>query len=95
MAISKQLRKDFIKHLGVIPDKRRKDYKDLIKKHGGEDKAIEALKARLNKVPAYNKQLTVRNTAKKPLERRRKKNDISVILKLFIMFGKQRRDLMN
>lgn len=64
MGLPKNVRKDFKKYLGVIADKRRNDYKDLIKKYGGEAQTIEALKLQLNEVPAYNKQLKVRNTAK-------------------------------
>lgn len=64
MGLPKNVRKDFKKYLGVIADKRRNDYKDLIKKYGGEAQLIEALKLQLNEVPAYNKQLKVRNIAK-------------------------------
>lgn len=88
MAIPKNVRKDFIKYLGVIPDKRRRDYKDLIQKYGGEAQTIEALKARLNEVPAYNKQVKVRNTAKNFRENKIKQNKSATKIKVAYLRNK-------
>ena len=33
--LSKVLKKDIQKHLGIIPDRRRKDFKEYIAKNGG------------------------------------------------------------
>ncbi len=48
MKLSKVLKKDIIKHLGITPDKRRKDFKQFIAENGGYNNAIETLKSRLN-----------------------------------------------
>jgi len=47
MKISKVLRRDIINILGIIPDKRRKDFKQFIAENGGFENAIEILKSRL------------------------------------------------
>ena len=43
MKLSKVLKKDIIKHLGIIPDRRRTDFKQSIAENGGYNNAIEAL----------------------------------------------------
>ncbi len=49
MKWSKVFQKDVEKYLGIIPDKRRKDFKQLIAENGGYNNAIETLKSQLSK----------------------------------------------
>ena len=60
MAISKVLNIYISKYLGIIPDLRRKDFKQLVAENGGLDRTIISLKSRLNEVPAYKKTLKVK-----------------------------------
>jgi hypothetical protein len=60
MAIPKVLRNNITKYLGIVPDLRRKDFKQLIAENGGLDKTIISLKNRLNEIPAYKKTLKVK-----------------------------------
>ncbi len=47
MKLSKVFKKDVGKYLGIIPDKRRKDFKQFIAENGGySTNAIESLKSR-------------------------------------------------
>ncbi len=60
MKISKVLKKDIEKYLGIIPDKRRNDFKKFIAENGGFDNAIEALKSRLAGLQEYTVKKQVR-----------------------------------
>ena len=60
MAIPKVLRNNITKYLGIVPDLRRKDFKQLVAENGGLDRTIISLKSRLNEVPAYKKTLKVK-----------------------------------
>ena len=60
MAIPKVLKIYISKYLGIIPDLRRKDFKQLVTESGGLDRTIIQLKSLLNEVPAYKKTLKVK-----------------------------------
>ena len=60
MAIPKVLRNNITKYLGIVPDLRRKDFKQLVAEQGGLDRTIISLKNRLNEIPAYKKTLKVK-----------------------------------
>jgi hypothetical protein len=60
MKLSKVLKKDIIKHLGITPDRRRKDFKQFIAENGGYNNAIETLKSRLNIKPEFKEKTEVR-----------------------------------
>ena len=60
MKLSKVLKKDIIKHLGITPDRRRKDFKQYIAENGGYNNAIETLKSRLNIKPEFKAKTEVR-----------------------------------
>ena len=47
MKLSKVFKKDVENYLGIIPDKRRKDFKQFIAENGGYTNAIENLKSQL------------------------------------------------
>jgi hypothetical protein len=91
MKLSKVLKKDIIKHLGITPDRRRKDFKQFIAENGGYNNAIETLKSRLSIKPEFKaktevrkKQITVqkeyverkRNPTARPKQPRRSKKTI-------------------
>ncbi len=46
MKISKVFKKDVEKYLGIIPDRRRKDFKQFIAENEGYESAIKTLKSR-------------------------------------------------
>jgi hypothetical protein len=60
MKLSKVLKKDIIKHLGITPDRRRKDFKQFIAENGGYNNAIETLKSRLSIKPEFKAKTEVR-----------------------------------
>jgi hypothetical protein len=60
MKINKVLKRDIEKHLGIIPDKRRNDFKKFIAENGGFDNAIETLKSRLSGLQEYKVKKQVR-----------------------------------
>ena len=61
MKLSKVLKKDTIKHLGITPDRRRKDFKHFIAENGGYNNAIETLKSRLNEKTEFKAKKEVRS----------------------------------
>ena len=61
MKLSKVLKKDIIKHLGITPDRRRKDFKHFIAENGGYNNAIETLKSRLNEKTEFKAKKEVRS----------------------------------
>ena len=61
MKLSKVLKKDIIKHLGITPDRRRKDFKQFIAENGGYNNAIETLKSRLNEKTEFKAKKEVRS----------------------------------
>jgi hypothetical protein len=60
MKISKVFKKDVEKYLGIIPDRRRKDFKQFIAENGGYESAIKTLKSRLNKTTEFKVKKEVR-----------------------------------
>ena len=83
MKLSKVLRKDIEKYLGIIPDKRRKDFKQFIAENGGYNNSINTLKSRLSNIKNYQLKKDVREkqvkTQKEYTERKqniRPKTDI-------------------
>ena len=60
MKLTKVLKKDIQKYLGIIPDRRRKDFKDYIAQNGGFENAIETLKSRLSGIKDYDVKRKVR-----------------------------------
>ncbi len=61
MKLSKVLKKDIIKHLGITPERRRKDFKQFIAENGGYNNAIETLKSRLNEKTEFKAKKEVRS----------------------------------
>lgn len=60
MKLSKVLKKDIEKYLGIIPDKRRKDFKQFIAEKGGFNNAIESLKSQLDQLKEFKVKKEVR-----------------------------------
>ena len=60
MKLSKVFRKDVERYLGIIPDKRRKDFKQFIAENGGYTNAIETLKSRLSEKTEFKVKKEVR-----------------------------------
>ena len=73
--LSKVFKKDVVKYLGIIPDKRRNDFKQFIAENGGYDNAIKTLKSRLNKQTEFKAKKEVRQkqvkTQKEYVERKK------------------------
>ena len=83
MKISKVFKKDVEKYLGIIPDRRRKDFKQFIAENGGYNNAIEKLKSRLSEKTEFKVKKEVRQkqvkTQKEYVERKqeiRPKTDV-------------------
>ena len=83
MKISKVFKKDVEKYLGIIPDRRRKDFKQFIAENGGYNNAIERLKSRLSEKTEFKVKKEVRQkqvkTQKEYVERKqeiRPKTDV-------------------
>ncbi len=58
--MKQSLVRDIEKYLGIIPDKRRKDFKQFIIENGGYTNAIETLKSQLNKKTEFKVKKEVR-----------------------------------
>jgi hypothetical protein len=75
MKLSKVFKKDIEKYLGIIPDRRRKDFKQYIAENGGYENAIKTLKSRLNKQTEFKAKKEVRQkqvkTQKEYVERKK------------------------
>jgi hypothetical protein len=75
MKLSKVFKKDIEKYLGIIPDRRRKDFKQYIAENGGYDTAIKTLKSRLNEKTEFKAKKEVRQkqvkTQKEYVERKK------------------------
>ena len=83
MKLSKVFKKDVVKYLGIIPDKRRKDLKQFIAENGGYINAIESLKSRLSEKTEFKVKKEIRQkqvkTQKEYVERKqdiRPKTDV-------------------
>ena len=72
MKLSKVLKKDIEKYLGIIPDKRRKDFKQFIAENGGYNNAIETLKTQLGQLPEFQVKKQVKREAGQSPEEIRK-----------------------
>ena len=75
MKLSKVFKKDIEKYLGIIPDRRRKDFKQYIAENGGYENAIKTLKSRLNKQTEFKAKKEIRQkqvkTQKEYVERKK------------------------
>ena len=75
MKLSKVFKKDIEKYLGIIPDRRRKDFKQYIAENGGYENAIKTLKSRLNEKTEFKAKKEVRQkqvkTQKEYVERKK------------------------
>ena len=75
MKLSKVFKKDIEKYLGIIPDRRRKDFKQYIAENGGYDNAIKTLKSKLNKNTEFKEKKEIRQkqvkTQKEYVERKK------------------------
>ena len=75
MKLSKVFKKDVEKYLGIIPDKRRKDFKQFIAENGGYTNAIETLKSQLSKRTEFKVKKEIRQkqvkTQKEYVERKK------------------------
>ena len=75
MKLSKVFKKDIEKYLGIIPDRRRKDFKQYIAENGGYDNAIKTLKSKLNKNTEFKEKKETRQkqvkTQKEYVERKK------------------------
>ncbi len=60
MKLSKVFKKDTEKYLGIIPDRRRKDFQQFIAENGGYTNAIETLKSRLSEKTEFKVKKEVR-----------------------------------
>ncbi len=78
MKLSKVLKKDIIKHRGITPEKRRKDFKQFIAENGGYNNAIETLKSRLKEKTEFKAKREVRSkqiTIQKEYEERKRNQE--------------------
>ena len=77
MKLSKVFKKDVKRYLGIIPDKRRKDFKQFISENGGYNNAIETLKSRLSEKTEFKDKKDIRQkqvkTQKEYVERKERK----------------------
>ena len=75
MKLSKVFKKDVERYLGIIPDKRRKDFKQFIAENGGFNNAIATLKSRLSEKTEFKVKKGVRQkqvkTQKEYVERKK------------------------
>ena len=75
MKLSKVFKKDVERYLGIIPDKRRKDFKQFIAENGGFNNAIATLKSRLSEKTEFKVKKEVRQkqvkTQKEYVERKK------------------------
>ena len=77
MKLNKVLKKDIEKYLGIIPDKRRNDFKQFIAENGGYNNAIETLKSKLEQLENFKQKKEVRQKQIKKQNEyiERKRND--------------------
>ncbi len=60
MKLSKVFKKDVERYLGIIPDERRKDFKQFIAENGGYNNAIKSLKSRLSEKTEFKVKKEIR-----------------------------------
>ncbi len=66
MNVRNEIKKDVKRYLGIIPDKRRKDFKQFIAENGGYNHAIETLKSRFCEQTEFKDKKKLDKASKNP-----------------------------